>query len=78
MDKTLMEQKVISIFRTSISNEEDILKTADLLNRIVGPAQWNFDLEDIDQILRINANASVNSFLAQELHKLGFECTELW
>lgn len=78
MNGILKERKVISIFRTSISSEKDILKTTDLLNRIIGPNQWNFDFEDTDKVLRINANVSVNTFLSQEIQKLGFRCIEIF
>ncbi|GAB5474154.1 MAG: hypothetical protein Mars2KO_22530 [Maribacter sp.] len=78
MKNTVVENKEISIFRTSVVDTGDIQKIEYLLNTIVGKRNWNFDLEDKDNILRINASLSVNSFLAQELRKSGFECTELW
>lgn len=78
MKNTVVENKEISIFRTSVVNAEDIRKIKYLLDTIVGKRNWNFDLEDKDNILRINANLSINPFLAQELQKSGFECTELW
>lgn len=78
MKNIVVESKEISIFKTSVADTLDIQKIELLLNTLVGKKNWNFDLEDKDNILRINANLSINSFLAQELHKSGFECTELW
>jgi len=74
----LTAQKEISIFRTSIRNDEDIESVQNMLNMVVGQNQWNFDLEDTDHILRIHANILVNAFLAQEVQKLGFACEELF
>jgi len=74
----LTTQKEISIFRTSILNNEDINCVQNMLDMVVGKNQWNFDLEDTDHILRVHANILVNAFLAQELQKLGFACEELF
>lgn len=70
--------KEISIFRTSVTNSKDISKLEGVLNLLVGKNEWNFDLEDVDNILRIHANIIVNAFLTQEIVKLGFECDELF
>lgn len=74
----LAEQKEISIFKTSITEENEIQNVVHILNLIVGKGKWNFDLEDVDNILRIHANSMVNGFLTKELKKLGFECEELF
>ncbi len=71
-------QKEISIFKTSVLNIEDIQTVQSMLNTVVGEDEWNFDLEDVDHILRIHANVLVNAFLSQELQKLGFQCKELF
>ena len=74
----LVGQKEISIFRTSLVNPADIARVKNILDKMVGKNEWNFDLEDIDNILRIHANTLVNGFLIQELKKQGFECQELF
>lgn len=71
-------QKEISIFKTSIGNKKDIENVRSILDMVIGKNEWNFDLEDIDNILRIHAAAQLNGFLAQEIRKLGFECEELF
>lgn len=78
MKTTVIAKKEISIFRTSVKDHNDIQKIKALLDTIVGKTFWNFDLEDRDNVLRINAITATNPFLAQEINKLGFECTELW
>lgn len=78
MENVLTQKKEISIFKTSVISEEQIPFLKDILDTIVGPRFWNFDLEDKDNILRINAYPLVNSFLIQEVNKLSFECKELF
>lgn len=74
----LARQKEVSIFKTNLIQENEIQDVKKILNLIVGKGKWNFDLEDIDHILRIHANTIVNGFLIKELTKLGFECEELF
>ena len=78
MENILEQKKEISIFRTSVINKGQIPMLKNTLDTIVGSQFWNFDLEDRDHILRIEANPIVNAFLAQEIRKLGFECEELF
>jgi len=74
----LINEMEISIFKTTITKEAEIRMVEEILNLIVGKNKWNFDLEDVDNILRINAKVVVNNFLTQELKKIGFECDELF
>jgi len=74
----LINEMEISIFKTTITKEAEIRMVEEILNLIVGKNKWNFDLEDVDNILRINAKVVVNNFLTQELKKIGFECNELF
>lgn len=78
MENVLILEKEISIFKTSVMTERQIQVLKHTLDAIIGPQFWNFDLEDKDNILRIEANTLVNSFLIQEIEKLGFECKELF
>jgi len=78
MENILVQKKEVSIFRTSINDPEKIQFLKKTLDVIIGRKYWNFDLEDKDNILRIEANPVVNNFLIQEISKLGFECEELF
>jgi len=77
-NNAFLMKKEISIFRTSLANTNDIAMVRTILDFLVGKNEWNFDLEDVDNILRIHANTFVNGFLTQELRKMGFECEELF
>jgi hypothetical protein len=74
----ITRQKEISIFKTNLKQENEIQNVSNILNLIVGNDKWNFDLEDIDHILRIHANTVVNGFLIKEIEKLGYKCEELF
>lgn len=78
MENALLQKKEISIFKTSVIDPAQIPFLKNILDTIVGTCLWNFDLEDKDNILRIKACPLVNSFLIQEISKLGFECVELF
>lgn len=44
---------------------------------IIGSKNWNFDLEDCDNILRVNYYPIMHNFLVEEMNKMGFECFEI-
>lgn len=67
----------VSIFKTSVINEEHINQLTPILNILVGSSYWNFDLEDIDNILRVYYPPTQNNFLASEIKKYGFVWIEL-
>ncbi len=70
-------KKEISIFRTSVNSEDKIEQLKSLLNIIIGSDNWSFDLEDCDNVLRVNYYSIMNNFLIEEIHKMGFECIEV-
>ncbi|MGS2739299.1 hypothetical protein [Sinomicrobium sp. M5D2P17] len=74
----LKGKQEISIFRTSVKTTGAIESLRDLLDVLVGQGNWNFDLEDRENILRINSYAATNDFLVREIKRMGFECTELF
>lgn len=78
MENILAAEKEISIFKTTVFNDLQIVLLQNILDAIVGAQYWNFDLEDKDKVLRIKANPALNNFLIQEINKLGFECEELF
>ncbi|UOB16156.1 hypothetical protein [Abyssalbus ytuae] len=48
------------------------------MNNLVGRKNWNFDLEDCDNILKVHSYPEMNNFLIVEINKMGFECIELY
>ncbi len=67
----------ILIFTTSVERPEQIKKVKPLLTAVPAISQWNFDLEDCDNILRIEANDISPRYIEAILQTAGFNCREL-
>ena len=69
---------VVLVFRTSIATKKAVKVTASLFNEHPEIIDWSIDLEDWENILRIEAkeNIKINS-LIERIHALGFNCQEL-
>lgn len=67
--------KMIYVFKTSVKSQNDINLLKPHLNELVGISNWNFDLEDCDNILRVE---NENGFaIINILRDLDFDCEEL-
>ena len=66
----------ISVFKTSIQ-EKDLTMLPILLNGLKELTHWNTDLEDCDNILRIESNMDIANNIINILSKQGFYCEEL-
>ncbi|MEH6656535.1 hypothetical protein [Leeuwenhoekiella marinoflava] len=70
--------KNVLVFKTSVSEEKDINKLRPVLNALTPPTDlWNFDLEDCDNILRIETQNLRATAVLDSLHTLGYLCEEL-
>jgi len=67
----------ILIFSTSIEKPEQVNKVKPLLTSVPAISGWNFDLEDCDNILRIEANDVSPRYIESLLETAGFTCREL-
>ncbi|MDN3672140.1 hypothetical protein QWY99_03535 [Flavobacterium branchiarum] len=65
---------MIYVFKTSVNSELKLKSATVYLNDILSDAKWNFDLEDCDNILRID---SQNEIVEMLLSNNVFDCTEL-
>ena len=68
---------MIFVFKTSVQNENQINDLSSRLNKLLKDAQWNFDLDDCDKILRIDCQAEVLDETIRLLQTNGFDCQEL-
>lgn len=70
---------MIHVFRTSVETDEHVQRVgAALSNELVQGAEWNFDLEDCDHILRVtNGCSETASRCRRALELNGFTCEEL-
>ena len=67
----------VLVFKTSVRNQADIVKLSLVLNRITKNGKWNFDLEDCDNILRVENPKSTSADFIRLLNQHAFECVEL-
>lgn len=67
----------ILIFSTSIEKPEHVSEVKPLLSSVPAISQWNVDLEDCDNILRIEASDVSPRYIESLLQTAGFSCQEL-
>lgn len=67
----------VLVFITNIENEGQVDEVKPLLTRIPGIRDWNFDLEDCDNILRIEAGNIPPQYIESLLQTAGFDCRKL-
>ena len=68
---------MVYVFKTSVKFKKQIKQLAKELNKIVEIKKWNFDLEDCDKILRIEATKLNPTKINNLLISFGFNCNEL-
>ncbi|NJB38156.1 hypothetical protein [Croceivirga sp. JEA036] len=75
-----MSDKVeVLVFKTSVHKRRNIRFVAPYLNRLIKPQGcWNFDLEDCDNILRVETTFANVDAIENTLKELGFFCSVLW
>ena len=66
----------VYVFRTSI-DRKDVRLVNSILRSIIPESIWNFDLEDRDNILRIESEKHVVNLVCSHLKVDGFVCEEL-
>lgn len=67
----------VLVFKTSVNTEQHIEELAPVLNSLIQPPKWNFDLEDCDRILRIESDEDITQNLISAFSAKGFSCVEL-
>ena len=67
----------VLIFTTSVEKTEQISDVKPLLTAVPAITGWNFDLEDCDNILRIEASNISPRYIESLLQTAGYDCREL-
>jgi len=67
----------ILVFITNIEKEEQVSEVKPLLTAVPAISDWNFDLDDCDNILRIEASDISPRYIELLLQEAGFDCREL-
>ena len=68
---------MIHVFKTSVQTDEDIKKIKPKLDNLSPNLKWNFDLEDCDNILKIEDSYVSTISIIGLLAESNFECKEL-
>lgn len=69
---------MIHVFRTSVATAEQVEELRPTFSNEIGHAQWSFDLDDCDHILRVANSSPETAERCMRILKLnGFTCDEL-
>lgn len=68
---------MVFVFKTSVASITDIIKLQPFLDSCLQQAVWNFDLDDCDNILRIDSREDIMAIVIQLLQGKGYSCEEL-
>lgn len=69
---------MVYIFKTSVTTKVAIKKLTSTLDKLHFIIRWNFDLQDCDKILRIEANEIDTEIVCKLLRAHGYSCVELF
>ena len=70
--------KRVLVFKTSVRKRGKVRYLAPFLNDLINDhGRWNFDLEDCDNILRVETMHPDSLAITSLLEKRGFFCKEL-
>ena len=67
----------VLVFKSNLIAEEDVLTVKPLMDNHPGVLRWNVDQQDIDYILRVEANDVTPTEIEDLVVAAGFFCEEL-
>ncbi|MCQ6961361.1 hypothetical protein [Mucilaginibacter aquariorum] len=67
----------VLIFKTSVASPQEVSRIHPLLTSLAEIRQYNFDLEDCDNILRVVSSGVEPQTINHMLQIAGFTCEEL-
>ena len=68
---------MIFVFKTSVRTKMQVKKLKPHIDKRLSKAKWNFDLEDIDKILRIDSEENIVLITIDLLNIHSYSCEEL-
>ncbi|HYG20843.1 MAG TPA: hypothetical protein VD816_18020 [Ohtaekwangia sp.] len=68
---------MIYVFKTSVKTKNQVKKLAPVVNTILPPDRWNFDLDDCDRILRVDSEENIVTVITDLLQGHRYNCEEL-
>jgi hypothetical protein len=67
----------IHVFKTNVTKRWQAEMLCEVMSAEFPFSKMNFDLEDVDRILRIESIKSISLEVVEVLHRHGFRCEEL-
>ncbi|MEP6675627.1 MAG: hypothetical protein ABJA78_10740 [Ferruginibacter sp.] len=67
----------ILVFKTDVKFKKDVHAVMPHLDKMQDVIKWNFDLSDVDKILRVETDNMPPVKVEQTLQRAGFYCSEL-
>ena len=77
LDALPISKASVLVFKTDISSELQIEIVKTYLDENAKIWRWNFDLEDIDNILRVESEYDISEEIVAGMERCGFWCEEL-
>ena len=68
---------MIFVFKTSVKTKMQAKKLKPHIDKILPKAKWNFDLEDIDKVLRVDSEENIALKIIDTLNVHNYRCEEL-
>ena len=68
---------MIYVFRTSVQNKKQLNRLKPHIDNLLPHVKWNFDLEDIDKIFRIEHQENLSLEIINFFRIHEFNCEEL-
>jgi hypothetical protein len=68
---------MIFVFKTSVKAKMQVKQLKPHIDKRLPKAKWNFDLEDIDNILRIDSDENISLEIKDLLSIHDYSCEEL-
>lgn len=69
---------MIYVFKTNITNKKSVNYLKPFLDEISEIKKWNFDLEDCDNILRIDGKKNISDQIIMLIKAHNYSCIELF
>lgn len=67
----------VFVFKTNINRLNHLEKLKPVINSHKGIYAWSIDMQDIDKVLRVEAESSSPTEIISLVNKAGFFCEEL-
>ncbi|WP_109435106.1 hypothetical protein [Aquimarina sp. AU119] len=68
---------MILVFKTTVTSTEKANSISPFIDALPAIIRWNFDLEDCDNVLRIECTNDISQEVIDLLKRNGIECVDL-